>query len=196
MTGKTLLTLNLAGALLALAACGGPAIHFTDFNATYTHGEVRYATKGGPLPVETFGRVALEDLPQDQTMDRTVAHALSRFGPHWFAAGFTADMDADPDPYYRVRWIFNPPVDFPWYSACAKDLGIQARAWREETGLVIAAFCRGTRFLSAARGSYGRPEAVDPEGFPRFVGIMGQVLLPPRNPDMDQDDCKLPTGCA
>ena len=54
---------------------------------------------------------------------------------------------------------------------------------------------RLTRFLSAARGSYGRPGAVDPAGFPRFIGIMGQVLLPRRNPDLGQDDCRLPTGC-
>ncbi len=195
MTGKTLLALSLAGALAALAACSGPAIHFTDFNSTYARGEVLYATKDGPLPVETFGQVTLERVLRGQTLDRTVARALSSHGPQWFAAGFTADRDADPDPSYRLRWLFNPPVNFPWFSACAKDLGIQAGAWGEETGLVIAAFCRGTRFLSAARGSYGQPGAVDPAGFPRFIGIMGQVLLPRRNPDLGQNDCRLPTGC-
>lgn len=196
MTGKALRPLCLAGALATLAACSGPAIHFTDFDSSYTHGEVLYATKDGPLPVEAFGRVTLDEKLRDQTLERTVARALSRFGPHWFAAGFTAEMDADPDPYYRVRWLFNPPVNFPWFSACAKDLGVQARAWGEDTGLVIAAFCRRTRLLSAARGSYGRPEAVDAAGFPRFIGTMGLVLLPPRNPDFGQDDCRLRIGCG
>ena len=150
MTGKALPALSLAGALAALTACSGPAIHFTDFNSTYTHGEVLYATKDGPLPVETFGQVTLEQMLRGQTLDRTVARVLSSRGPQWFAAGFTADRDADPDPYYRLRWLFNPPVNFPWFSACTKDLAAQAGAWGEETGLVIAAFCRGTRFLSAA----------------------------------------------
>ena len=180
MSRKALLPLYLAGVLATLAACSGPAIYFTDFDTAYRRSEVLYATKDGPLPVEVFGRVTLEEMLRDQALERTIARSLSRFGPHWFAAGFTAAKDADPDPYYRVRWLFNPPVNFPWFSACAKDVGGQARAWGEETGLVIAAFCRGTRLLSAARGSYGRPEAVDPTGFSRFIGIMGRVLMPSR----------------
>ncbi|MCZ6637513.1 MAG: hypothetical protein O7C66_04885 [Alphaproteobacteria bacterium] len=187
MFRKALLPLCLAGVLATLAACSGPAIYFTDIDTAYTRSEVLYATKGGPLPVEAIGQVTFEETLRGQALEQTVVRALSRFGPHWFAAGFTAGKDADPAPYYRVRWLFNPPVNFPYYTACAKDLGVQSRAWGEETGLVIAAFCRGTRLLSAARGSYGRPADADPAAFPRFIGIMGLVLMPLRNPDRGND---------
>lgn len=187
MSRKALFPLCLAGVLATLAACSGPAIYFTDITPAYSRGEVLYATKDGPLPVEAVGQVTFEEMLQGQALEQTVVRALSRFGPHWFSAGFTADKDAVPDPYYRVRWLFNPPVNFAYYTACAKELGVQSRAWAEETGLVIAAFCRGTRLLSAARGSYGRPADADPAAFPRFIGIMGLVLMPLRNPDRDND---------
>ena len=195
MVRKALLPLSLAGMLAALTACGGPAVHFTDFDPSYTHGEVLYATRDGPLPVEAFGRVMIEKSLQGETLERTVARALSRFGPHWFAAGFTADKGEDPDPYYRVRWLFNTPVNFPPFSACANGLAAQAGAWAEETGLVVAAFCRGKRLLSMARGSYGPPGGGGPAAFSRFIGTMGQVLMPSINPDQRDDDCRRPLVC-
>ncbi len=194
MVRKALLPLSLAGMLAALAACGGPAIHFTDFDSSYSRSEVLYATKDGPLPVEAFGRVMIEKSLQGEILERTVARALSRFGPHWFAAGFTADKGADPDPYYRVRWLFNTPVNFPPFSACANGLAAQAGAWSEETGLVVAAFCRGKRLLSMARGSYGPPGAADPAAFSRFIGTMGRVLMPLFSPD-SRNDCGRRLAC-
>ncbi len=190
MVRKALLPLSLAAMLAALAACGGPVIHFTDFDRSYSHGEVLYATRHGPLPVETFGRVTLDKSLQGETLERTVARALSRFGPHWFAAGFTADKGEDPEPTYRVRWLFNTPVTFRQFSACANGLAAQAGAWAAETGHVVAAFCRGKRLLSMARGSYGAPGTTGPAAFSRFIGTMGLVLMPPINPDRDDDDCR------
>ncbi|MFQ6018917.1 MAG: hypothetical protein ACE5KF_12080 [Kiloniellaceae bacterium] len=197
MVRISLLSLSLAAALAALAACSGPAVHFRDFYSVYTPGDVRYATKDGPMPVEALGQVTLEERLEGEALERVVARALSRFGPHWFAGGFRAIKSEDEDPLYRVRWLFNIPVGFPTHSACARDLGTQPSGWTEETGLVVAAFCRGKRILIVAKGSYGRPGAIDTTAFPRFIGIMGREILPLRDPtrDREDEDCRRLRRC-
>lgn len=189
--------------LLGLGACAGPSVHFTDFYTVYDRGEVVYASRNGALKVEAFGRLSLETDLDAQALARAVAQTMSRHGPQWFRADYATEASEAVDSDYRLRWMFNVPAGFPMASACSDRVTAGAPEWVEATGLVVAAFCRGQRELSVARGSLGRPRTEARAGaragarawgaatLTELVAAMGRELLPQRNPDLKNDKCRV-----
>ena len=194
---KSLGVLALGALAMTLAACaGGQVTYNTDITSSYDKSDVLYATKDGPLPVETIGRTRLDQPLHDAALQERVAQGVDRFGPHWFVGGFAAVDPEAPAPRYRLRVVVNAPVSISRATLCAPDLKEQAAAWTEENGRVIAAFCLDGTALSVARASYGPPGAADPAVLPRFAGNLALQILPPRNPDRDRDDCRRFVSCG
>ncbi len=187
--------LAVAIAFLGLGACAGPSVHFTDFYTVYDGGEVLYASRNGALRVEAFGRLTLEGDLDAEALALAVAQTMARHGPGWFQADYATEASEAVDSDYQLRWLFNVPAGFPMASACSNRVAAGAPEWVEATGLVVAAFCRGGRELSVARGSLGRPgagaQAWDAAALTELVGAMGRDLLPQRNPDMKNDKCRI-----
>ncbi len=194
MVSKTLLSAGLAALALLPAACAGPVNYHTDVTSSYDKHDVLYATKDGPLAVETFGRVPAGQPIEGEALQRFAADALNRTGPHWFVGGFVPAGAKDPSSPYRVRLLFNVPQPFTQVRVCAGDLTDQAADWTEETGQVIAAFCLDNVALSSARGSYGPAGTQAAETVARFVGVMALSILPPRNPNRDRN-CRRRRNC-
>ena len=194
---KALGVLALGAMAMTLAACaGGQVTYNTDITSSYDKSDVLYATKDGPLLVETIGRTRLDQPLYDAALQERVAQGVDRFGPHWFVGGFAAVDPEAPDPRYRLRVVVNAPVSITRFALCAPDLKEQAAAWTEENGRVIAAFCLDGTALSVARASYGPPGAADPAVLPRFAGNLALQILPPRNPDRDRDGCPRFLSCG
>lgn len=176
-----------------LAACSGPAIYNYDYDVAYSRGEVLFASMSKPLRVEAFGRLKPGPALEEGALASAVAHGLRRSGPQWFRARYTADDAVESsDRRYKLRWLFNVPTIFHTRGACADDVAGMAADWREATGLFVAAFCRNERSLTWARGSIAGIESVTSAEFYRIVGATGHLLLPPRNPVLD-DDCSVST---
>jgi hypothetical protein len=120
------------------------------------------------------------------TVDHAVAQAMARHGPRWFGGTYAVEPDAEPDPRYRLRWLFNVPLGFRSTGVCNKDLDEKTAHWTEPTGQVLAAFCRRERSLSYTYGSLGDGLDMNTKAFSKFIGTMGLVLLPPARHNQDR----------
>ncbi len=187
MTGRIAIGWLLAViALAALGACGAPSVSRGNTEFGYTRGEILLATADQPLKVETFGKVNT-GAPVDQgTVDYVVAEAMTRYGPRWFGGTYAAKPDGEPNPRYRLRWLFNVPLGFRSHGVCAQGLDQEAAGWTEPTGQVLAAFCRRERSLSYTYGSLGDDPDMNTKAFSKFIGTMGLVLLPPVRHNQDR----------
>jgi hypothetical protein len=187
MTGQLGFRLVLAViALGVLGACGAPTVSRGHTEFGYTRGEILLATAGQPLKVETFGVVDTEAPAEQGTVDSVVAESMSRYGPNWFGGTYAVAPDAEPDPRYRLRWLFNVPLGFRSHGVCGKGLDEAAAGWTEPTGQVLAAFCRRERSLSYTYGSLGDDPDMNTKSFSRFIGSMGLELLPPIRQNQDR----------
>jgi hypothetical protein len=186
MTRQTSLRLVLVViALGSLGACGAPTVSRGHTEFGYTPGEIQLATAGESLKIETFGVVDTE-APVDQgAVDDAVATAMARHGPRWFGGTYAVAPDGEPDPRYRLRWLFNLPLGFRSASVCGDGLDEKAAGWTEPTGQVLAVFCRRERGLSFTYGSLGDGLDMDTKAFSKFIGTMGLVLLPRVRQDRD-----------
>ena len=186
MTGQTGVRLVLAViAMGALGACGLPTVSRGHPEFGYTPGEIGLATAGEPLRIETFG-VVDTGAPVDQgAVDDAVAAAMARHGPQWFGGTYAVEPDAEPDPRYRLRWLFNIPLGFRSHGVCGKGLDQEAAGWTEPTGRVLAAFCRRERNLSFVYGSLGDGLNMKTKAFSKFIGTMGIELLPSGRQNQD-----------
>ncbi len=195
--GRKRRSLFIIAATLAVGACGAPSVYNAEHMSAYTHGEVLRAANDRSFRIEAIGGIGSGTRIEADRLEATLAQALERHGPHWFRPNYTTAATGEADPHYRLRWLFNVPAGFPNSSACRDDVGTAAAGWREQTGVVVAAFCREERFLSLARGSFGAAEDIDSPAFARWVGMMGRSVLPLRNPDRDDDrDCRRPRLCG
>jgi hypothetical protein len=187
MTGQTAVRLVLVViALGALGACGAPTVSGGHTEFGYTRGEILLATAGEPIKVETFG-VVDPKAPVDQgTVDHAVAAAMTRHGPQWFGGTYAVDPDGEPEPRYRLRWLFNVPLGFRSAGVCGPGLDQEAAGWTEPTGQVLAVFCRRERGLSFTYGSLGDDLQMNTPAFSKFIGTMGLVLLPPVRQNQDR----------
>jgi hypothetical protein len=175
----------------SLAACSGPAIHTNDYDVAYSRGEVLFASKSKPIRVETFGQLTPGPALEEGALAGAVVRGLRRSGPQWFVGRYTADSAIEAsDRRYKLRWLFNVPVTFPTRDTCADDAAAAASEWREPTGIFVAAFCRNERRLTWARGSTAGIESVTSAEFYELVGTTGRLLMPPRNPLLE-DDCAI-----
>ena len=173
-------------ALGALGACGLPTVSRGHTEFGYTPGEIGLATADGPLRIETFG-VVDTGAPVDQgAVDVAVAAAMARHGPQWFGGTYAVDPDAEPDPRYRLRWLFNIPLGFRSHGVCGAGLDQEAAGWTEPTGQVLAAFCRQERSLSYTYGSLGDGLHMNTKAFSKFIGTMGLELLPSGRQNQDR----------
>jgi hypothetical protein len=110
---------------------------------------------------------------------------MARHGPRWFGGTYAVAPDGEPDPRYRLRWLFNLPLGFRSASVCGDGLDEKAAGWTEPTGQVLAVFCRRERGLSFTYGSLGDGLDMDTKAFSKFIGTMGLVLLPRVRQDRD-----------
>lgn len=196
--GKAMRKFNLsllaaAMGLLGLGACAGPAVHFTQYYPAYDHSEVRYASRNGALRVEAFGRLTLERDLDAEALGHAVAQTMSRHGPQWIQTDYATEAGETVDSSYKLRWLFNVPAGFPVASICYDKAPAKAPEWVESTGLVVAAFCLGEDVLSVTRGSLGPPRAGGAVALSELVGAMGRDLLPSRNPELIDDNCRRPS---
>lgn len=196
MSSKVLLSLGLGAVALLASACAGPVTYHSDVSTSYTKGDVLYATKDGPMAVEAFGHVPFDEPLQGEALQRYAADVLDRYGPQWFVGGFISATEKDPASRYRFRLLFNVPDTFQHNTACDDDLQAQAATWTEETGQVFAAFCLDDVAQSSARGSYGPPGTRLVGAVPSLVGMMARDVLPSRNPNRDDDDCRFLLNCG
>ena len=179
----------------ALGACGLPTVSLGHTEFGYTPGEIGLATADGPLRIETFG-VVDTGAPVDQgAVDVAVAAAMALHGPQWFGGTYAVGPDAEPDPRYRLRWLFNMPLTFRSHGVCGMDLDQEAAGWTEPTGQVLAVFCRRERGLSFTYGSLGDGLDMNTKAFSKFIGTMGLELLPLIRQDQD-DRCRRIAFCG
>ena len=212
--GRNWRNLFVVAAALTLGACGAPAVFGTDHRTAYTPGEVLRAVNDGELRVEAFGSFGSDPRITGDQLEATLARTLQQHGPNWFRTTYTTAATGEGEPRHRLRWAFNVPAGFHNNDACRDGLAEAAAGWNEDTGLVVAAFCRSGRdasarlsgeglslgpsgqLLSFARGSLGNITDIDSPAFGRWVGSMSRGVLPPRNPNRDRGrDCSRRRVC-
>ena len=200
-------------ASLTVGGCGAPAIFGTEHRPAYTRGEVLRAVNDGELRVEAFGSFGSDPKISGDQLEAKLVRTLQQHGPSWFRTTYTTAATGEGDPRHRLRWVFNIPAGFLSNDACGDGLAKAAADWGEETGLVVAAFCRSGRdpsvglsvgnlsfgrsgrSLSFARGSVGDITDIDSPAFASWVGSMTRSTLPPRNPNRDSGRCRRRRSC-
>lgn len=194
--GRNWRNLFITAAALAVGACGTPAVFGTDHRPAYTRGEVLRAVNDGEFRVEAFGSFGSDPRITGGQLEAALARTLQQHGPNWFRTTYTTAATGEGDPRHRLRWAFNVPPGFLSNDACGDDLSKAAADWGEETGLVVAAFCRSGRHLGWARGSVGDITDIDSPAFGLWVASMARSVLPPRNPNRDRGrDCRRRRSC-
>jgi hypothetical protein len=178
----------VVAAVLGVAACGIPAIHFEHFDIAYSPGETAWGA-GDALFVEVIGRPKSDPRLDDRAWQALVAGAIQDKGPQWFRTTYTTDASKAHDRRYRLRVLFGIPVNFNIDTACEDRWRHDHAKWRQASDLMAITFCRGQRELSAARGSVGKLGEFRPreEAFRDFIGIAARIVLPIRNPEFDTD---------
>src|SRR5260221_6796517 len=137
-----------AVALLALAGCAAGPVFNVDYDLSYVPGETQAA---GPTLTVVI-RANPSDLSKP-VFARTVTDAMQGWG---FALNhFTTE--GDPNSPYRVVIVFNPPPTAGGYVLCSRPLAVDAVAQGVQPAQVpvVAALCRGDRYLALPEGWIG-----------------------------------------
>jgi hypothetical protein len=183
MHGIRALTLACAA---ALAGCGSPQVYGTYYNSGYTSSHPALAAADG----EALAIIRANPFPDDRDNAKILAAMQARNpGPKVFFRQ-TQRVEARYD--YKVIVTFassgagvsNPCVDTAALPPAPRSARVDLRA----------DFCVGSSFLSEARGSVEGVERADDPRLNRMIGDVLAQLLTDRDPNMDNDVCRIP-GC-
>jgi len=147
----------------------------TESYAAYTRGDSLLAANGAPIKV-----VVLTEKDK-QNIGNSIASSLEQYGPKWFVARYSADNTIKNNHGYELRWAYNTPENGNEDRLCNADYANSITTSEQTTGVVLAAFCRDSTFLSSIRARI--LEGQDSDSFRKTIGLMGRKLMPVRNPD-------------
>ena len=179
--------------ILGVTGCGTATIHFSHFDSSYER-KVAHLIAGDALYVEVIGAETLIHGANSREWQRLVVEAINKHGPSWLVTTFTDDQSLAHDKRYRLRVLFGVPANFNIGTACDGRWSADNAKWQQTSNLVVAAFCREQRELSAVRGTLGKSEVAlsDRKGFQQFIGAVVRAALPRDNPHrvcMEPSDC-------